>query len=149
MSETMQDPWYGKGLFAEPLELEVLKPLVERPTVMSLWGADHEVTPVLIGERFGDGRRLLRLCPIARRSECDHYVVQVDSSWSLHNHDVEPTLHDHLDEIYEAIREQCGEWTEDEDDEGPHEYEWPMLDLSVGCEWRPVYPEDLPKREVA
>lgn len=131
------------GLFDEPFNSRYLKWLMEQPTTMTLWGEDRIVTPKVLPGHFGDGRRMIRLCPTATR--CEHYIVQIDSSWRLSNTGTGPSLRGHIHAIYQAIDDYFGEWDEDGNDDDGEEYPgWPVLNTSLGCEWRPVYPVDLP-----
>lgn len=110
----------------------------------TLWGRRRWVKPVLVPKIFGDGKVVIALRPIATRLH--HYVVAIDSTWNLDNHcnfDLkpgqapQPELHDHLDEIYDAIIDHFGEVDTDEDGErtGDSFKQWPAIDLSIGCEW--------------
>ena len=58
---------------------------------------------------FGDGGKAIWLKTFGNPG--GHYIVRIDSSWSVSNWGDEPLLIDHLDEIYEAIEEEfgCGE----------------------------------------
>lgn len=131
------------GLFDKPFDSRYLKWLMEQPTTMNLWGEDRIVTPKVLPGHFGDGRRMIRLCPTATR--CEHYIVQIDSSWRLSNTGTGPSLRGHIHAIYQAIGDYFGEWDEDGNDDDGEEYPgWPVLNTSLGCEWHPVYPADLP-----
>jgi hypothetical protein len=88
------------------------------PHERTLWGQTHVVTPALVEEVFGDGEKLLILTPIMTRP--NYYVVQIDSSWGKDNTYSEEegeTVHDHIDEIYDAIEAQFGSADEEDDEE--------------------------------
>lgn len=115
-----------------------------------LWGEMVMVTPAPVAAHFGDGKLLLRLCPIAHRP--NYYLVRIDSSCVD-----DDKLRDTLDEIYETIEEEYGcedqriEWAEedlkeqgiaDPTYEQMHDYadkEWgmyfPVANFDTGSAW--------------
>lgn len=103
-----------------------------------LWGQKRIIKPVLLPIQFGDGRQLIALRPITTRTH--HYVVAVNSvpDWFERG---TPLLHDHLDAIYQEIKEQFGDVTAwhmgDEPERGECDpfKEWPAICLDIGCEW--------------
>lgn len=106
---------------------------LERKQAAYLWGQKHFVRPVFIRAALGDGNILLAVTPLNTRP--NHYFIRVDSKW-LTKDDTE-TIYDHLDEIYEAIEEQCGSKDADCDEDGGNYTcnDWPALDLDCGCSW--------------
>lgn len=128
--------------------------------VMHHWGVEHRVTPLLLPQRFGDGRALIHLTPLATRP--NYFIVRVDSSWLQHDgrraHLRSDAMADGLehaewrladpeadhvvprggDGIYGAIDEAFGRWRDEDDreeDETDADYEWPRVDLGYGCAW--------------
>ena len=119
-------------------EAAAFKAAVERPETILLYGIPRERTPVLVSKRFGDGAQLVEIAPVNSMPFC--YVLRVDGSWSLSNHDPEPTLGSHVDEIVQAIADEFG-ISETEDDAGeplPQEARapWPAIDMGIGVYWR-------------
>jgi hypothetical protein len=96
-----------------------------------LWGQKHMIKPVFIEKAFGNGELLVALTPLNTRP--NYYLIRIDSAW-LDKENPE-TIYDHLDDIYEAIEDECG--TRDyEDDDGKEQLaEWPALNLNAGCSW--------------
>lgn len=108
------------------------------PHERSLWGQLHTITPALVDEVFGDGKRIVGLTPTMHRP--NYYVAQVDSSWPLENNPCDDTFADHLDEIFDAIEEQYGRsWEHGDDCEDDCNADachvgFPGLN-SEGCSW--------------
>jgi hypothetical protein len=129
---------------------DVLRAVIEQPHIRRSNGENYLVYPKLVTERFGDGRELLILTPCVT-SVPNYYVVRTGTGWtkgSRWGNDSDAPIRDHLDDIYEAIREEFGE-VEYEDqgkyhDSDHKETEWPLLDLTIGCSWGvdewPFYP---------
>lgn len=82
---------------------ESLRQRIETEQTVSHWGRDHTITPCLISHVFGDGQMLLRLWPMMLRPF--YFVVQLDSETDIKS----IYFHDFLDEIKEAIENQCPE----------------------------------------
>ena len=136
----------------------VLRRLVEKPHIRATgWsyesGQKHLVYPRLVDEIFG--KLLIALTPCFN-STPNYYVVRVGSGWLTmsrpYSGSNDEPLRDHLDEIYDAIREQFGEVIEeDEEDDRNRDDEWPMLNLEIGCSWGrldwPEYPKKPKKRK--
>lgn len=129
-----------------PRNTRQLRPLIERRTCTSLWGQRRYVTPALVSEVFGDGRKLLALSPIMYRP--NYFVVRIDSSWSISNWDRQNpmTPGDWLDRVYESIEDELVEWPWaksyglrwSEDERGERSS---RIDFSDGCEcWEMSWP---------
>lgn len=86
-----------------------LKKLIERRTKVEMWGRARFVTPRLVNQVFGDGKKLIGLAPTMYRP--NYFVVRVDSSWNLSNYarDCE-LLIDHLDDVYDATEDEFCDW---------------------------------------
>lgn len=125
-----------------------------QPYTIRLWGTDHTVTPYLVSQTFGDGKRFIGLAPMFYRPW--FYVVRIDSRWSLDHEGEEPFI-DHVDEVYEAIEQQFGLCCDEEDEYGDRAecdcdgYEvWPRVkDFSGGSEWFELDEADLKKLGLA
>lgn len=117
-----------------PEEIEVLT----TPHLRDLWGTSYMVTPALVEEVFGDGEKLLILTTIMHRP--DYYIVQIDSGWDLSGYGEGDTVHDHLDEIYDAIEDQFGS-ADGEDEEGELG-DFPALS-SGGSSWGEIDLEEV------
>ena len=105
MSRTIE--WVDRPTM-KPRNTRQLRVLIERRTLEYLWGQRHWVVPRLVSEVFGDGRKLIRLYPIMYRPY--HFVVRIDSGWSLNNWDNGELLIDHLDDIEISIEEEFIDW---------------------------------------
>jgi len=115
---------------------------LERKQAAYLWGQKSFIRPVFICKALGDGNTLLAMTPLNTRP--NHYFIRIDSKWlDRENRDV---IYDHLDEIYEAIEEQCGSKDDGEDDS--ESLPWPALDLDCGCSWCDCTEELKPKRKI-
>lgn len=122
-----------------------LKERLEKPYMTTFWGARRKVKPVLINRVLGDGNKFLSFTPINTRPQ--YYLIRVDSSWATSNFDGPVPVGSKIDEIYDAIEEQCGRRYEDkyESPTGRPRYNpWPALD-EHGCSWADA--EDLLKRK--
>ena len=116
---------------------------LERKQAAYLWGQKSFIRPVFIRQSLGDGNTLLAMTPLNTRP--NHYFIRIDSKW-LDNENTD-VIYGHLDEIYDAIEEQCG-GKDDEDDDGNHLLrEWPALDLDCGCSWCDCTAEIVGKRK--
>lgn len=108
-----------------------VKSELTKPQTAHLWGQPHRIEPVLINKHLGNGDLLLGLSPLNTRP--NYYLIRIDSSWlDKENTDI---IYDHLEDIYEAIEDECGRkyFTDDNDEE--QTAEWPSLDLDCGCSW--------------
>jgi hypothetical protein len=96
---------------------------------VSFWGADYEITPELVEERFGDGRQIIAYQPLNTRP--NYYVVRIGRGRETDN--CSEKWPDRLDDIQAAVDEQCG----NTDDEGLDETErgWPVHSDGSGCTW--------------
>lgn len=79
-----------------------------KPQHVEFWGNLCHFTPALLNKVYGDGKQLLQLFPINERPR--YWVIRVDSKCD------DDSLHEILDDIYDAIDEQFG--TPDESDVG-------------------------------
>ena len=122
---------------APPIDETELRALVERPTKAEHWGAEHDITPRVIGKVFGNGQRLINISPMMTRP--NYFVVRVDSAEDWDVRDV-------LDDIYEAGEEEFGRYDADEEEDPSveDEREFPIVDWGAGCCWGKRYTiEDL------
>lgn len=91
------------------LNLEMLKAAIEKPFLGSLWteGDSGMLTPYVCECSFGDGLKLLTISTINQRP--NYHVVRVDSSWQESNWSLDgEVVAEHIDDILEAIEEECG-----------------------------------------
>lgn len=110
-----------------------LRGLIERRQVAYLWGRRCFVTPRLVSEIFGDGKKMVWLSGINIRPA--YWVVRVDSSWNLDNCDDPPTLSDHLEDIYQSIEAEFGTG-EKEDGALYADARFPQAcHIGDGCSW--------------
>ena len=106
---------------------------LERKQVAYLWGQKHFIKPVFIKKALGKGDLLLAVTPLNTRP--NYYLIRIDSRW-MKKDDTE-TIYDHLDDIENAIEDECG-CRDYEDDEGKEQLaEWPALNLNAGISWCP------------
>lgn len=105
------------------------------PRQIHWWGHDYTITPALVDEVLGDGKRVIAFQPLATRP--NYYVVRVDSSWCLDGEDGDDSIFEHTDDIYDAIEEQYGRshYEPDEDEEEAEDAPFPALDDSYGSSW--------------
>ncbi len=103
----------------------------ERKQAAYLWGKKHFIKPVFIRQALGDGELLLAFTPLNTRP--NYYLIRIDSKW-LKKGDTE-TIYGHLDEIEEAIEEQCGVRNYEDDDGNECLAEWPALNTNAGTSW--------------
>jgi len=114
------------------------------------WGTTYTVTPAVVDVKLGNGRQLLAVTPLNTRP--NYYLIRVSSAW------IGDKIHDHLDEIYDAIIDQYGEkerereyLIEDLRERGieptaantdlagnEDRLDWPVLSLDSGCAWETV-----------
>lgn len=111
---------------------ERLRAAIQRRRKIHHWGHAYLVTPLLVTERFGDGKRLIWLQPLNTRP--NYYVVRVDSGWKFYDEweEGDEDFRDHLDDILEAVENDFG--SEHDWETGKH-VDWPALDLWAGCAW--------------
>ena len=127
------------------LTRETLKRLT-RKRLVRFWGRRYFVTPALVAEKLGDGKKLIRFEPMDTRP--NYYVVFVDSSWNTSNWEpCKEHICDHLDEIRAAIREQYRErWETWYSDKAGREYHrrnrFPALCDASGASWGELSQED-------
>ncbi len=118
--------------------LNLNKKILERltkPFWTRFWGQRRKSHPVFITKALGDGMKLLAVTPINTRP--NYYLIRVDSSWSDSNRDT-PCVGEHMDEIYDAIEDQCGRGYEDkyESVTGRERHNpWPALSADSGSSW--------------
>lgn len=115
-----------------------------------LWTPSNEVvfTPPVLDRVFGDGRALFRVTTINNRPRW--WVVRGCSTWTENNdpHDGLVPVHDHIDDVVQAIADQFGglpnmlgedEDVEYVDDEGrpfdPADIVHPQIDDRTGTSW--------------
>ena len=132
------------------LDIGTLKSIFERPFLGTLWteGDSGMLTPYVCHCSFGDGLKLIKIFTINQRP--NYHVVRVDSSWSTSNWDDGDTVGEHIDDVLQAIEEECGPArpycenceTNDCDCEWPDGYSadaaFPALDDENGCSWAEV-----------
>lgn len=132
------------------LNLAMLKEAIEKPFLGSLWteGDSGTLTPYVCECSFGDGLKLLTISTINQRP--NYHVVRVDSSWQESNWSLDgEVVAEHIDEILQAIEDECGPAGELLDDpcddcgdtackcgdEYSADEAFPALDDRDGCSW--------------
>lgn len=65
----------------EPSALDDLRTRIEVEETARLWGQKHTITPRLVGQIWGDGKKLIGIQPLNTRP--NYYVVCGDSNWDL------------------------------------------------------------------
>ena len=123
--------------------MNIDKAAFEKPHQVHWWGTECTCKPVLIDAVLGDGKVFLALQPLTTRPQ--YYGIRIDSSWHLEQcskceNECPDELFEHLDEIYEAIEEQCGDVetarsANQDPDAEPESTDWPMFDLDCGSTW--------------
>lgn len=121
----------------------VIRRMVEIPQRVKHWGEYHDITPMYVPGRMGDGRALCYLIPLNTRP--NYYVLRIDSCRDIY---------DQIDDefgIYARIEERFGDamsWCETCGHGGLcecsccKEYrEWPALDCDSGSCWH-IFPEN-------
>jgi hypothetical protein len=98
-----------------------------------LWGQKHMIEPAFINRALGAGDFLMGLTPLNTRPS--YYLIRIDARWWNPNGQNPEEFYDRLDDIYEAIEEECGSKDTEDDDGEPITLEWPALDLDCGCSW--------------
>lgn len=134
------------------LNLDLLKAVFEIEFIGTLWteGDSGPMTPYVCDCSFGDGLKLIKIATINQRP--NYHVVRVDSGWNQSNwHDGEH-IGQHMDEILEAIEDECGRAGEDLDEPCDNcgetackcdehysaDKAFPALDDRDGCSWSEV-----------
>lgn len=79
-----------------------LRKAIEKERAVHFWGRKYFITPRLVDQVFGDGKQLIYFATMDHRP--NRYIVRVDSGWNLPAGD----LHDHTDDIEDAIVDQFG-----------------------------------------
>lgn len=116
------------------------------------WGKDYMVTPAVVYEHLGDGKKLVAIQPLNTRP--DYYLIRVDSSADF---DSCEWYDETLEEIQNAIDEQFGEQERVREmlqeergveyvdlADAPDEMGWPVASWDSGFSWSCVC-EDLSK----
>ena len=107
-----------------------------KPRFVRFWGRRYRVAPCLVGTIFGDGKQIVWFEPLATRP--DYYVVRVDSTWNVVNHEVNP-LCGHLEEIYQAIETEFGlavdTWEHNSGRQYTKHNSFPALHWDCGVSW--------------
>ena len=110
----------------------------QEETTASLWGSEVTFKPYLLEKIFGDGLKLIYF------GNCDDrpywWLVRVNS-----NAPIEDACEFDSEEIYQAIEEECGCWTPDDDaevDEDGYDEEgtchrgvYPMINSDSSPHW--------------
>lgn len=131
------------------LNLDMLKEAIEVEFIGTLWvkGDSGPMTPYVCEASFGDGFNLLTVSTINQRP--NYHVVRVDSRWEESNWADGDTVGDHIDEVIDAIEDECGRagvcLDEPCDNCGDTcctcrpDYEtredWPCIEADDGCAW--------------
>lgn len=134
------------------LNLKMLKEAIEVGFIGTLWvkGDAGPITPYVCEASFGDGMHLMTISTINQRP--NYHVVRACSSWresygaNRWTEIRDDTVGEHIDEVINAIEEECGpRYYVDEDCEtcGPEGYDchcgdgepWPAIDADTGCSW--------------
>jgi hypothetical protein len=102
-----------------------LRKLVERRYRTTFWGGKYLVSPKLVSEAFGDGKRLIHMTPLNTRPQ--YYVVRVDSKCDTTSDE----FRDQLDAIYDAIDDQFGNTSCESMEDEP----WPAHNDNCGHCW--------------
>jgi hypothetical protein len=129
--------------------LQMLKDAIETPFLGSLWveGDSGMMTPHVCEAVLGDGLQLLTVSTINQRP--NYWVMRVDSRWEQSNFYTggEDTIGEHIDEVLDAIENECGrvgvgldhpcdncgdDWCACNADSGE---QFPALDDENGCSW--------------
>lgn len=87
----------------EPSALDDLRTRIEVEETARLWGQKHTITPRLVGQIWGDGKKLIGIQPLNTRP--NYYVVCGDSNWDLESDEFMDLAED---EIFTAIEEEYG-----------------------------------------
>jgi len=118
-----------------------LRALVERPVRCTFWGSSYVITPRLIAERFGDGKCLLCVEPMATRP--NYFVVRVDSMLRYPG-DPWPdnSQVSFIERVMCAAEEEYGyHGDEDErDSDGNETRDFPVTNWGIGCAWGTPFP---------
>lgn len=124
---------------AERAEVRRLRALVERPERCRFWGQPYVITPRLIAHRFGDGRKLVCITPLATRP--NYFVARVDSSVTSvqveGEYDWGRTYL--IDAIMDAQEDEYGHYHTEQQETGK-DPDWPIVDWGIGCAWGEPFP---------
>lgn len=134
------------------LNLDVLKAVFEVEFIGTLWtkGDSGPMTPYVCECSFGDGLQLIKISTINQRP--NYHLVRVDSGWSESNWSSAAHIGEHMDDILQAIEEECGLAGECLDEpclDCGHTFckcgesycadkQFPALDDRDGCSWAKV-----------
>ena len=117
-----------------------LRNLIERPQEAILWGQKYTITPRLVSEVFGDGKRLI--CFSSTNHRPNYYVVLGCSTWAMDNSDDDdPNAIDTADWtewVQESIEGEFGVCEEDDD-------YFPMASFDSGIAWEEMDAVELVK----
>lgn len=103
---------------------------------VEFWGKVHEITPVQIDKKFGDGKQCVYLAPINTRP--NYYVIYIDSSIDISDGLI---MDNYLnDGVFGQIEENYGVGSGDGDP-------FPALDLDCGFAWGKHEDQKQPKKE--
>lgn len=87
-----------------------LRTVIERRQVATLWGQKHFITPRLLSQVLGDGKKTIWMSGINTRPA--FWVVRIDSKWCLdnceHRSDTLQNPREWLEAVYQAIEEEFG-----------------------------------------
>jgi len=116
-----------------------LRQLIEIPETVTFWGITETITPLLVEEVFGNGKKLLVLSPLMHRP--NYFIVRVDDSWDCGDMADGDEIQSHIEAIMRSCEDQYGE-PYDYDDEHGNELEereynpqFPRVDWGEGCCW--------------
>ena len=118
-----------------------LRALVERPERCQFWGSNYVITPRLIARKFGAGKKLLCVTPLATRP--NYFVVRVDSRIGYPG-DPWPTGSQvsFIEDVMCAAEEEYGCHGDEEevDEDGDETRDFPVVDWGIGCSWSEPFP---------
>lgn len=110
-----------------------LRTKIERRHAARLWGQKHFVTPRLVTQVFGDGKKIIWLSGINTRPA--YWVVRIDSKWSTSNWDSSPNPSDWLEDVYQAIEEEFGTGEKEDGSLYANAHFPQACDLGSGTSW--------------
>lgn len=107
-----------------------------RTHIVTFWGQRYRITPRLVSKILGDGKKIIHFTPLATRP--DYYIIRVDSQWDLDNGGKD-SIYDHLEELYNAIEDDYGnyfeEWQHDNGRTYIKHHDFPALNIDCGSSW--------------
>ena len=118
-----------------------LRALIELPERCTFWGDKYVITPRLIARKFGDGKHLLCVTPMATRP--NYFVVRVDSTMEYPG---DPWPDDSqvsfIEDVMCAAEEEYGYHGDEEerDGDGNETRDFPVTDWGIGCAWGEPFP---------